>query len=347
MNHYFNDELLRDICKKHKITQEALGKAVGLNRSVISRYMNGKLLCHNFEVLLKIVSVLERKYRVKNAYDLLRKPRRKKKGGKNMLNKKVKQYFGLKDDPFISGNVTDYFSTPEIESAVSILVEAVERNNFIAFTGDTGVGKSLVLKKCMERLRHKKIKIISPNPLMTEKMTATSILTDLVEELSGRAAPPTMRERMKKLPVLLTQYEKKKINVSVIIDEAHDLKASTLKAVKRFWEGLGVHFSKLGMVLIGLPDLGSKLSLDGLREVGDRISQYEFYPSHTPEIVENYIQHKLEHAGGKQIFDSSGIEAITERTRTWNEVNSLCTRAMVGAAAIGLKTVNREIVDQV
>ena len=145
----------------------------------------------------------------------------------------------------------------------------------------------------------------------------------------------------------------------LVIEEAHSLPIPTLKHLKRFFE-LESGFKKLlSIVLIGQPELATKLSERNMevREVVQRCEVVELLP--LDNHLEEFLTFKLQRAGKQltDIMDASAVDAI--RTRLSNPgshrknmvsllyplaVSNLVIAAMNLAAEIGVPQVNADVV---
>lgn len=105
----------------------------------------------------------------------------------------------------------------------------------------------------------------------------------------------------------------------LIIEEAHSLPIPTLKQLKRLRE-LEAGFTKLvSIILIGQPELGTKLSPRNgdVREVVQRIEIVELEPLPVA-AVEKHLEFRFGRVGKPltEVVDASGIQALIERLST-------------------------------
>ena len=120
-------------------------------------------------------------------------------------------------------------------------------------------------------------------------------------------------------------------NVVLIIDEAQNLKPNQLEQV-RLLSNLETEKDKLlQIVLVGQPELNSKLDLHELRQLQQRIMvRFHISPLERAEVKE-YITHRLHIVGSHKIhFDDEAIGMITEFScGTPRLINIICDRALL------------------
>ncbi|EMC0203091.1 AAA family ATPase, partial [Salmonella enterica subsp. enterica serovar Montevideo] len=145
----------------------------------------------------------------------------------------------------------------------------------------------------------------------------------------------------------------------LVIEEAHSLPVPTLKHLKRFFE-LESGFKKLlSIVLIGQPELATKLSERNMevREVVQRCEVVELLP--LDNNLEEFLTFKLQRAGKQltDIMDAGAVDAIRARLSNPGShrknrvsllyplaVSNLVIAAMNLAAEIGVPQVNADVV---
>jgi hypothetical protein len=100
----------------------------------------------------------------------------------------------------------------------------------------------------------------------------------------------------------------------------------------------------LQIVLVGQPEIASKLNKPALRRIKQRIAlHHRLYSLQTPTEVEHYIRHRLNVAGyeGPEIFNKEAVEAIWQYSGgTPRLINILCDNALAMACAASKKKVS-------
>ena len=209
------------------------------------------------------------------------------------------EFYGLKAPPF---NITPdpaylFFSRRHRQAFEHILFGVSERKGFIQITGEVGAGKSTICRKVLEELREGFATALILNPVMTPIQLTRVVLRELHLDDSGND-----RIRLvERLNDFLLEKAHAGVIVVLFIDEAQDMSEELLEQV-RLLSNLETDDCKLlQIVLIGQPELRSRLERDELRQLRQRITvRYHLGPISRQE-TESYIQHRLRIAGGNEL----------------------------------------------
>lgn len=281
---------------------------------------------------------------------------------KIMINSEIIKKLGLAKDPFDTelDSVDDVLSTPAMESVVKKMLDAARKCKFIGVHGPVGSGKTIAKMVFTEKLlREKNFLISEPAIIEKSKCLPSSIMKAMFDDfLYNRARSNQMdniwkkrgdlEEKSRWVHAMLRTRVKEGKKLVLIIDEAHDLRPETLRALKRFHE-MQEGFRKLiSIIIIGQEELLSLLSGNfDLREVSVRINMIEMKP--IKKSVEEYLAHKFERAGGKlaKILDASAVESIKSLLANPIPItlNNLTSAAIEKAYEIDHFPVNAEIVE--
>ncbi|MBP2848731.1 ExeA family protein [Dickeya oryzae] len=295
----------------------------------------------------------------------------------NMLLKKqvlfpaTKKAFGLFRDPFADDamqGADDVFTTPDIRYVREALYQTARHGGFIAVIGESGAGKSTLRRDLIERINRENAPVIviepyiiamEDNDVKGKTLKAAAIAEAIISTISPLEGVKRSQDaRYRQLHRVLKESCAAGYNHVLVIEEAHSLPIPTLKHLKRFFE-LESGFKKLlSIVLIGQPELATKLSERNMevREVVQRCEVVELLP--LDNSLEDFLTFKLARAGKKlaDIIDASAIDAI--RARLSNQlggrksvsllyplaVSNLVIAAMNLAADIGVPVVNADVV---
>ncbi|MZH97313.1 ExeA family protein [Dickeya dianthicola] len=295
----------------------------------------------------------------------------------NMLLKKqvlfpaTKKAFGLFRDPFADDamqGADDVFTTPDIRYVREALYQTARHGGFMAVIGESGAGKSTLRRDLIERINRENAPVIviepyiiamEDNDVKGKTLKAAAIAEAIISTISPLEGVKRSQDaRYRQLHRVLKESCAAGYNHVLVIEEAHSLPIPTLKHLKRFFE-LESGFKKLlSIVLIGQPELATKLSERNMevREVVQRCEVVELLP--LDNSLEEFLTFKLARAGKKlaDIIDASAIDAI--RARLSNQlagrksvsllyplaVSNLVIAAMNLAADIGVPVVNADVV---
>lgn len=256
-----------------------------------------------------------------------------------------KDFYRLKENPF---NVTSdphflYLSKRHREAFASLTYGIRERKGFIEITGEIGTGKTTLCRALLNELNAKTKTAFILNPRLSE----LQFIRAVIEDFGINARRNTKIDMIKALNEFLVEQLAYGHNVVLIIDEAQNLKNNILEEV-RLLSNLETEKEKLfQIVLVGQPQLKTKLSSAELAQLKQRITiRYHIMPLDKDEISP-YIQHRLTVAGssGEIIFNEDAIDEIYSYSKGVPRlINIVCDRAMLLGYVKETRAFNAEII---
>lgn len=283
----------------------------------------------------------------------LQEAKKKKMITKISVPEEILDHYGLRRDPFTNemDDDSDILDTRYFKEAEKKIMNAIDKNGWVAVTGRVGSGKSTLIKKVEQRLQRDRRKhvVVKPRTIEKQYLRASHVCDSILGDL-GVYLPSGMRTLEGKARVVgrtLEEQYRDGCKVILLIDEAHLLANDALLALKRLFE-IEIGFKKLlSIVLVGQDVLARRLKTDfTISEVSQRVDLYEM--SGLNGSTGAYIRHKLEKAGAsKEIFDNSAIKAIADSADTPLSVNNLAATALIGAHDLGQKQVDGALVKSI
>lgn len=221
------------------------------------------------------------------------------------------EHFGLGRAPFsLTPDTEFFFSSPVHQEALNVLVVALgDGEGFVKVTGEVGLGKTLLCRMLLARLRDPVVTAFVPNP----DLAPAGLHRVLAAEL-GIVEPPriTSDQRLALLERRLLKLAAVGRRVVVCIDEAQALPARSLEAV-RLLSNLETEKRKLlQIVLFAQPELDIRLASAIFRQLNQRISfAYRLTPL-SRQQTEAYVRHRLVRAGlrGAPPFTTPALRAL-------------------------------------
>lgn len=282
-----------------------------------------------------------------------------------MLHPSTKKHFGLFRDPFqndvLSGD--DVFLPLNYREIREAMLWSARNGSLIAVVGESGAGKSVLMRDVIESIHadsDQQILAIQPQIIdktrLTSGMITEAIIYDLLPDAKIRR---TSEGKERQAQTLLRDSHKAGKRHVLVIEEAHDLSIHTLKLLKRFWEIVEGHRHLLGIILVGQPELQTKLDnyKYEARELINRLEIATLEP--LGRELENYLAMKFQRIN-KPMADILAPDACDAlRLKLQRQigkdrisllyplrVNVEITRAMNKAADLGMPLVDSAVISK-
>jgi len=200
-------------------------------------------------------------------------------------------FFGLREDPFkLSPDPGFYFPSRVHQEALHSLEYIISnREGFCMVTGEPGTGKTTLINVFREHWKDRADIAL----VLTPRLSPDDFLMALFDELHLNTSRKNKNELLKDLKELLIEKYLAGKYVVIVVDEAHNLTAETLEEL-RLLSNLETDKEKLvQIVLIGQPELESRLAQEQLRQLNQRITERIRLRPLTVEEIHAYIQHRL------------------------------------------------------
>jgi general secretion pathway protein A len=257
-------------------------------------------------------------------------------------------YFGFRESPFsVTPDPRFFYTNPHYLEAFAALSYGIEaKKGFIVITGEVGTGKTTLLRRLLRNLADTVHSVFVFNSCLSFPELLQLTLQDL-----GLTSKDQSKVAML---VELNDYLIKQLNqghtVTMLIDEAQNLSDEVLENL-RLLSNLETDQEKLiQIVLMGQPELHSKLAQPHLRQLKQRVAvQCRLNPLLDNE-VRPYIDSRLMAAGyeGKDLFHSDAIERIAYHSKGIPRViNIICDNALLSAYAESQRRVYADKIDRV
>jgi len=256
-------------------------------------------------------------------------------------------FFGFTDKPF---NVTPdprflYLSPSHQEALASMLYGIRERKGFVSIIGEVGTGKTTLLHALFNELE-KEVKTIS---IFNTTINFNQLLQNILMELEVNPKSNNKIELLNQLNEFLIDKLSLGENVALIIDEAQNLSHQVLEEL-RMLSNLETDRDKLlQIILVGQPELDTKLRSPHLRQLKQRIGINCYLTPLNYEQSLNYISHRLHIVDSNDhIFTPEALKLICESSRGIPRViNIVCDNALLTAYGKGEKTIDHAIAKEV
>ena len=254
------------------------------------------------------------------------------------------QHFGLSSPPFemVGQPSTLYMSKSHREGLAALEWGLLhEPGNFTLLMGEVGTGKTTLIGVLLSR-NYDLARIVH---VMNPKLGFEEMLRVILEQLGYLPSAATKLELLRKFEWVFGQLRPKE-RIAIIVDEAQALSDETLEELRLFSNYARDSKGHLEILLVGQPELLTRLMAPSLRQFHQRIgARAVLNPLRREEALE-YIDHKLRNAGGSAnaIFDKRALGEIVGRSQGIpRQLNLLCNNALIRAYAVGLRRVSMKI----
>jgi len=260
-----------------------------------------------------------------------------------------KEFFGLRANPFnVNPDPRYLFLTRHTEEALACLTYGIQsRKGFVLLTGEVGTGKTTLINKLLEWLR---LQQVATAFVFNSKMNTTQFLDYMMADFGIPCDSKAKSQILLRLyNWLLDRYRAGETAV-LIVDEAQNLSDDVLEEI-RMMTNLETFTEKLlQIVLVGQPELETKLKQPHLRQLRQRLTLRAKTHPLTLEETKAYVAQRLRIAGsnGQQVFDPEAIVAIHRYSNGIPRVvNLLCEHCLVSSFVDQQKIVSPTVVDAV
>jgi len=207
------------------------------------------------------------------------------------------EFYGLKEDPFrLSPDPVYFYPSRSHQVALDSLDYTVgQKEGFCLISGEPGTGKTTLLKVFIGRWKDKADIAL----MLTPRLGPEEFLQALLEELKVECAEAGAGKigMLKAFRDFLLEMSERGRPVIIIVDEAQELPDGTLEEL-RLLSNLETEKEKLlQIILVGQPEIESRLAVSSLRQLDQRISVRARVVPLTAGEITAYINHRLIRAG--------------------------------------------------
>jgi general secretion pathway protein A len=254
------------------------------------------------------------------------------------------KHFGLWGVPFTFTPATSQFflSKPHREGLAALEWGLLhEPSGFTLLVGEPGTGKTTLIGRTLADY-YQRIRCVT---LSSPRLSPEEILRSILDQLNVFPKSLSKLDFLYGLESYLNGLRAGQ-SVVIIIDEAQDLSDDALEEV-RLLSNLGSSEEKqLRFLLVGQPELSTRLASPGLRQLNERIGARAILNALQPDEARRYIGYLLASKGGStnSIFEPKAIDHLIQHSGGIpRRINVLCHNALVNAYSNGSKRVTLDI----
>jgi general secretion pathway protein A len=256
-------------------------------------------------------------------------------------------FYGLREKPFgPTPNPRFLYLTPGHREALAQLVYGVsERMGFLALTGEVGTGKTTLIRALLDRLDGNTAVAF----VFHSALSFDGILQYALGDLGIAKTGDSRAERLFALNHFLIERQRSGQNTVLILDEAQNLDVPTLEQIRLLSNFETTSGKLLQILLVGQPELGTKLRLPELRQLRQRVGLRCSIAPLQPEEIRHYIQSRLRIAGASDLglFTGEALARIARHSRgVPRVVNMVADHSLLIGYADRKRRITRGIVEE-
>jgi general secretion pathway protein A len=261
-------------------------------------------------------------------------------------------YFGLAQAPFsIAPDPRYLFMSERHREALAHLLYGVDGGGgFVLLSGEIGAGKTTICRCFLEQIPpHCRVAYVF-NPRLTAAELLRTVCDEFQIEVPANGDDrASVKSYVDALNGYLLRSHAAGLHNVLIIDEAQNLTPQVLEQLRLLTNLETSERKLLQIILIGQPELRQLLAQPELEQLAQRIIARFHLGTLNANETHQYIQHRMTVAGlqGPLPFSEAALRRVHALTRgVPRRINLLCDRALLGAYALGLRRVERAVVDK-
>jgi general secretion pathway protein A len=271
------------------------------------------------------------------------------------------QHFGLSNPPFemVSRPTSLYMSKAHREGLAALEWGLLhEPGHFTLLLGQAGTGKTTLINvlldrhfQCIANSDGRAIYSIRTSDLariayvMNPKLGFEEMLRVVLEQLGYSPGAPRNVSLLREFEKLFGELRPRE-RIAIIIDEAQALNDETLDDLRLFSNYSERGKGHLEILLVGQPELLTRLMDPSLRQFHQRIGARAILnPLQSGEAFE-YIEHKLQESGGsaEKVFGRRALQLLVRHSHGIpRQLNLLCNNALIRAYGSDLPIVTMQV----
>jgi general secretion pathway protein A len=263
-----------------------------------------------------------------------------------------KSFFNLTRSPFeLTPDPACFVATRWHNEALATLYYGVRwHKGFVVVTGEVGTGKTMLLRCLLSLLKGSRD--IEYAYVFNGRLSATEFLEYVLADLGIPAAGKNKGQMLFEFGKYLVGRGENKQTTVIIVDEAHSLSDDLLEEIRLLSNLETADTKLLQILLVGQPELDTKLNSPHLRQLKQRIALRARLRELDLGETGDYISKRLQVAGVPEksdpIFPAETVLAIHRHSRGLPRlVNTICENALIAAYAQQVHQISPEIVDKV
>jgi len=261
-----------------------------------------------------------------------------------------KDFYELTRTPFdITPDPSSFFPSPgHKEALANLFYGVVRRKGFTALTGEVGTGKTLLLSCLLGLLKSVQVAV---GYIVNTRLAPGEFLRYMVHDLQVPTQAKDKSELLLDFNKYLIERNRRGSTTALVVDEAHALEWDVLEEIRLLGNLETAREKLVQIVLVGQPELDTKLDSPELRQLKQRIMlRCKLEPLRDAE-TRSYIERRLLAAGAKPdkvSFPDRTVELIyLYSSGIPRVINTICENALVIGCAQRSRVIIPSIIEEV
>jgi general secretion pathway protein A len=258
------------------------------------------------------------------------------------------QFYGFAEEPFgLTPDPRFFFLTENHKEIIDSLIYRIgEKDGLILLTGESGLGKTTLIRQLLPML--------PPNITAIPIFQPTKTFSELLEFILQQLNLP-LEERNKSFMVsqfndYLYHKSAQDEALAIIVDEAQELSNEVMEELRLLWNPDPRRPRRLKEVFVGQPRIEEKLNSMELRPLNQRIAIRHRLRPLTEEESCHYIEHRFNKVGksASEIFTQEAISLICSNAKGIPRIiNMVCYLSLSAGYALAKRKIDSAIVEEV
>jgi general secretion pathway protein A len=256
-------------------------------------------------------------------------------------------FYGFSEEPFNVNPDPRFLHLTETHQQVlnSMMGGILDRKGFILILGELGSGKTTLVQHLLNTI-DRKVKAVA---VFRPQNTFEELLQDVLQELKVPSAPQNKVSLVRQLNDYLHSLTPDQ-TLAILIDDAQELSPEIMEELRLLPTPETLSAKKLQVVLVGQPELKTRLDSPNLRELRQRVEITGEIQPLSEEECRQYIARRLEKVDSEisRVFTPEAIDLICRHARgNPRTLNILCDNAFLVGYGLSKKKIDSPIVTEV
>ena len=239
-------------------------------------------------------------------------------------------YYGLKSKPFQLTPDPDFFFASKLHKrAMSYLQYGLSQaEGFIVITGDIGTGKTTIANSLLNEIEED----IYAAQIVTPKLSPDELIKMVASKFNLPAEGRSKADLLESIQTFLQQLNKNGKRALLLVDEAQNLPLETIEELRMLSNFQLNGKPLLQSFLLGQAELQPILRAPNMEQFRQRIVASCHLTPLNREEMEEYIKHRLHHAGCDKddLITNESFDAVYQYTNgVPRKVNTLMDRVLL------------------